>query len=541
MINNSQISTIIINVLEKLNVSNACVSPGARNAPMINALSESKIKKVSVLDERSAAFFALGIAKKINLPVILSCTSGTALANMYPAVIEAYMSETPMIIISADRPKKSIDKGENQTIYQKNIYGKYTLYFDEIDSQNDDVDSIITKINNAFHASIGIKNNQVKLSPGPVHINTHFDKPLIDLQVDKYLQYTKIKEIYPADFESELPLKNKLVKKPLIICGQTNLKHEKKLLLNIAKKIEAPIFADISSNIRGNQRIVPFYQQYTDSLSPDLILRFGKKPLSKKLLELIKKNKDITYLIRDKKNFNDDAIVVNQSTSKFSDNINNYIDVDTDFNWLSNFKNEVKLAKEKITSSINNKKINEYSFAHIILNLLPEKSNLFVGNSISIRALDSFCDKSLKKDINIFSNRGASGIDGNISTALGISSITKNNNYLIIGDQSVMHDLGSLQMINELKINLKIFIMNNQGGSIFDLINLKENIDSYHYEKFIKRKHSQNFKNLSKAFNINYSTINSIKELQMVDMMKPEICEVLIDLQDSIDFIRNFK
>ena len=191
MNNNIQISNLIANLLMDMNVSNACICPGARNAPMIEALSRSSIKTHSILDERAAGFYALGMAKKTNTPCIISCTSGTALANLFPAIIEAYMSETPLIIISSDRPVKLVDTGENQTIYQDNIYGKYSLDFEKINSLEDNIDSICDKVNTVFHASLGITNNEKISSRGPVHINIHFDEPLIDSNNEK--DHSKIK------------------------------------------------------------------------------------------------------------------------------------------------------------------------------------------------------------------------------------------------------------------------------------------------------------------------------------------------------------
>ena len=156
--NNEYISDSIITLLAKLGCQDACVSPGARNAPIIFALDKNKnINIHSILDERAAGFYALGMAKKYRSPVALSCTSGTALANLFPAIIEARMSETPLIIVTADRPKKSINNGENQTIYQDNIYGQYVVDCVNINPIKDDINSIANKVNKIFYSSIGLK------------------------------------------------------------------------------------------------------------------------------------------------------------------------------------------------------------------------------------------------------------------------------------------------------------------------------------------------------------------------------------------------
>ena len=540
MSNNIQISNLIVNLLEQLNVSNVCVSPGARNAPMIEALSKSSLKMHSILDERAAGFYALGMAKKTDGPVALSCTSGTALANFFPAIIEAYMSETPLIIISADRPVQSIDTGSNQTIYQDNIYGKYSLHFEKINSLSDDLDSICNKINVAFHASMGIIENKKISSKGPVHINIHFDEPLINSQEIYKKSTIQLKKIEPSENHPS-PIKNKtVVKNPVIICGQSDLKKNSDTILDIAQKIGSPILSDISSNIKGENQVISFYDHFTEDINPDLILRFGRKPLSKKLLSLISQNKEITYLIRSREKFNDDVIPIEISIDSFAENIDNYLDYEKDSSWLDSFINQDTLAKQKIVSLSKDVKINEYSFANKLINILPDNSNLFIGNSLMIRAFNSFSNRAYDKNIHILSNRGASGIDGNIATALGIAQSFNKNNYLVIGDQSFMHDIGSLQILSEIEADLAIFIINNGGGAIFERLPLSNEMNLSIFNQFVRRSHNQNFEAITKSYNIDYTLITTFEEFKKLDMNKTQICEVMVNQGDSLNFIKQF-
>ena len=540
MSNNIQISNLIVNLLEQLNVSNVCISPGARNAPMIEALSKSSLKMHSILDERTAGFYALGIAKKTGRPVALSCTSGTALANFFPAIIEAYMSETPLIIISADRPVQSIDTGSNQTIYQDNIYGKYSLHFEKINSLSDDLDSICNKINVAFHASMGIIENKKISSKGPVHINIHFDEPLINSQEIYKKSTIQLKKIEPLENHPS-PVKNKtVVKNPVIICGQSDLKKNSDSILDIAQKIGSPILSDISSNIKGENQVISFYDHFTEDINPDLILRFGRKPLSKKLLSLLSQNKEITHLIRLRDAFNDDVSPVEISIDSFAENIDDYLDYEKDSSWLDSFINQDNLAKQKIASLSKDIKINEYSFANELINILPDNSNLFIGNSIMIRAFNSFSNRAHDKNIHILSNRGASGIDGNIATALGIAQSFNKNNYLVIGDQSFMHDIGSLQILSEIEADLTVFIINNGGGSIFSQLPLSSKMDLSTFNQFVRRSHSQNFEAITKSYNIDYTLITTFEEFKNLDINKAQICEVMINQEDSLNFTRQF-
>tara|TARA_B100001142_G_scaffold127509_1_gene129362 strand:- start:3710 stop:5335 length:1626 start_codon:yes stop_codon:yes gene_type:complete len=540
MSNNIQISNLIANLLEQLNVSNVCVSPGARNAPMIEALSKSSLKMHSILDERAAGFYALGMAKKTDRPVALSCTSGTALANFFPAIIEAYMSETPLIIISADRPVQSIDTGSNQTIYQDNIYGKYSLHFEKINSLSDDLDSICNKINVAFHASMGIVENKKISSKGPVHINIHFDEPLINSQEiykKSTIQLKKIESLknHPSSIKNKTVVKN-----PVIICGQSDLKKNSDAILDIAHKIGSPILSDISSNIKGENQVISFYDHFTEDINPDLILRFGRKPLSKKLLSLLEKNNEITHLIRLRDAFNDDVNPIEISIDSFAENIDDYLDYEKDSRWLDSFINQDALAKQKIASLSKDVKINEYSFANELINILPDNSNLFIGNSLMIRAFNSFSNRAYDKNIHILSNRGASGIDGNIATALGIAQSFNKNNYLVIGDQSFMHDIGSLQILSEIEADLTVFIINNRGGSIFSQLPLSNKMDLSTFNQFVRRSHNQNFEAITKSYNIDYTLITTFEEFKNLDMNKAQICEVMINQDDSLNFIKQF-
>ena len=305
---NNKIINLILSVLHTLNIKDVCISPGARNSPLIQGFINLNFNTHFILDERSSGFYVLGIAKKTKNPVIVCCTSGTALANLFPAIIEARMSETPLVIITADRPKSLINKGENQTIDQDNIYGKYVCNNINIDS-SDKKQSIIDKVNISIKASLGIINKKSLSEKGPVHINIHIEEPLIESESSNL----KVEDIHLNPINS-IPINNILkinkdIQKPIIICGQSDIENQANQIIDISNKIGAPILSDISSNINGSANVISFYDHFIDKLeSPDLILRYGRKPQSKKLLSLINKFYDRTYLLRPCKIFNDDIL-----------------------------------------------------------------------------------------------------------------------------------------------------------------------------------------------------------------------------------------
>lgn len=531
---NSKITNLILSILGTFDVKDVCISPGARNAPLIQGFAELNFNTHLILDERSSGFYALGVAKKTKKPVIICCTSGTALANLFPAIIEARMSEIPLVIITADRPKSLIGKGENQTIYQESIYGKYVCNNTTI-NPSDKKQSIIDKINISINTSLGIIDKSNLVEKGPVHINVHIEEPLIDSQSSNL----KMEDIYLSPIDS-IPINKTLkidqsIKKPLIICGQSDMRSQTNQIIDISNKIGAPILADISSNINGNSNIISFFDHFIDDIEPpDLILRYGSKPQSKKLLSLIKQFNDKTYLLRPYKVFNDDILSSNVYSA-----INENEQLKPNVDWLNSFKEKDELIRNNINNAFNDADLNEYTFAHQFTEKIPENSNVFIGNSLMIRAFNIFSQKS-QKNIKFFSNRGASGIDGNISTALGIASKSKENNYLVIGDQSFMHDIGALQILAEYNTNLTIFIINNYGGAIFDYLPISEKIEPKIFKNFIRNQHKKSFQPIVESYQLGYQKITSINELDDIDMNTKKVYELDIDSDSSLKFIRQF-
>ena len=524
---NQYIASHIVSVLGQLGCKDACISPGARNAPLIFALEEDRnINTHSVLDERSSGFFALGIAKKTENPVILNCTSGTALGNFFPAIIEARMSEIPIIILTADRPKKIIKKGENQTIFQDKFYGKYVLKSLSIEYSENHFAGILEDINKIYNIAMGIREGDVMNERGPVHINVHLEDPLSFSSEKSSKERFDLSSINPIYKKSEKKEIGKF-KKPVIICGQTNLHNHQEDIFRLAEALGAPIISDISSNITNHENVISFYDHFIDNINPDMIFRFGKKPISKKINQLINQNQSSTYLIRKRAVFNDDANNIISTVDQLLDNLSSSFCKDK--NWLEIFKkNQIKI-ENSISENLEKDRINEYNFAFNLLEFIPEKSNIFIGNSLMIRSFDSYSKRPEKK-LSFFSNRGASGIDGNISTALGIAKASNETSFLIIGDQSFMHDVSALQLLKDNQSNLVIFIINNFGGGIFDYLDISKTVDFKDtYEKFIRCSHTVNFKSIVSSYGIRYKRLNSISDLSLITEKGPMIYEILID------------
>ena len=520
----------IVRLLYKKGVAHACISPGSRNAPLVSAfLKHSKIKCFSHIDERSNAFFALGLAKQTLKPVVLLTTSGTATANLLPAVIEGYYTMNPLFVITADRPEKLMNTGENQTIDQTNIFGDYvrkTENFNKIKSK-----IMLKKIDDLLNISLGY--NSIS---GPVHLNIRFDEPLIDNDKIKISYTPKIvtKENKNISFSITK------FKKPLIVCGELS-DSKPNDILKLSKKLNCTILADPLSNLRhyNNKNILVFYDHYIDKLdeTPDCIIRFGKKPTSKKLCSFISKFKKYTCLIDSNLSFNDDCPNVIKASLE---NLNIIFENNINQNWTSKLIEIEKKTKELI-HKLKFKNNSEISLIRTIRKKLNHNDYLFIGNSMPIRIFDQFSGK-LNHKINIFANRGASGIDGIISTALGMSyNNKKTKNYLIIGDVSLFHDINAFHILNGESIDLTIIAINNNGGQIFSRLPYSNN-NIKEFQKFWITPPFTNIKDLAKLFKLKYYNLK-IKEFdkslnRISNIRGIKLIEVNINSENDIKIVK---
>ena len=464
--NNYTFAKNLIDAYIKNGVKYAFVSPGSRNTPLLLALcDQKKIKVLSIIDERVSSFMALGAAKSLKSPVLVVTTSGSAVANLFPSVVESFMSSVPIIYITADRPKKLINTGSNQTIYQEKIFGRYVLNFFDVSIENHKKDTQSIKL---AKESLSISLNK----KGPVHINIHFDNPLYLKNRTNFIQDV------PTDNFTIETKKNKtssfpnfsIFKKPLIVCTD-----DKDII--IVKKLEKykiPIFMEcIGSRFTlKSKSIISNYEFIlkNKSINPDLIIRFGKKPISNALNDFLNDNRNKVYLVSDKI-FNDDSKnIINLSNEQF---FNKFCKqkFNFDMKWFSEISTYQSIIEQKNSKKYFSKPIEHEGYIlNRIISKIPDCSNIFIGNSSGIRDLDQFTF-NISKKFNVYSNRGASGIDGLISSSIGIALTSNVNNFAIIGDMSFYYDVSSL-INNSLVNNLTIIVINNVGGHI--LIDLKE-------------------------------------------------------------------
>ena len=508
--NNYIFAKNLIDAYIKNGVKYAFVSPGSRNTPLLLALcDQKKIKVLSIIDERVSGFMALGAAKSLKSPVLVVTTSGSAVANLFPSVVESFMSSVPIIYITADRPKKLINTGSNQTIYQEKIFGKYVLNFFDVSIENHKKDTQSIKL---AKESLSISLNE----KGPVHINIHFDKPLYlknrtnfiqDVPTDNFTIETKnnTTSLFP-NFS--------IFKKPLIVCTDD----KDIIIVKKLKKYKIPIFMECigsrftlkSKNIISNYEFI----LKNKSINPDLIIRFGKKPISNALNNFLKENRNKIYLITDKI-FNDDSKnIINLSNEQF---FNEFCKqkFNFDIRWYNKITFYQDIIEKKILKYFSKPIEHEGYILNNIINQIPDSSNIFIGNSSPIRDLDQFTF-NISKKFNVYSNRGASGIDGLISSSIGIALASKKNNFAIIGDMSFYYDVSSL-INNTLVKNLSIIVINNMGGHIFD--RLKGISSENKYKKYWLNPINYKIRDIAKSFNCDYIKLkyNKLNDLDFLN------------------------
>ena len=526
---NTYWSNEIVNILYQKGVRFVCISPGSRNAPLVKAFIENKdIKCFSHIDERSNAYFALGIAKKENTPVVILTTSGTAAANLLPAIIESSLSMVPLIVITADRPEALMNIGENQTINQIDLYGKYVRKMYDL-SHNKNI-SALQKIEDSYDIAKGYKSIK-----GPVHVNIRFEEPLIDDGLEHISYKVTMKKTDHKKIQFKIPACNN----PLIICS--GLSASKSLdILKLSKKLNCIILADSLSKIRHSKEdnVLVYYDHYIDKLknNPDLILRFGTKPVSKKLTSFINKFKNCSYLFDAELSFNDDCPNIIKSNLSNIDLLN---EGKTDDSWNEQFKILESKTKDFINAIPASEK-SEINLMKSAIGEMAEDDNLFIGNSMPIRIFDQFSGK-LKHPLNIYANRGASGIDGIISSALGMAYKSTSKNYLIIGDVSFFHDTNGFHILNNESINLTIIVINNNGGQIFKRLSYAQKSIN-RFNQFWITPPKTKIKDLANLYKLHYShlTINQYsKEVHSISNLEGvKIIEVNIDSSKDIEIAK---
>ncbi|MBW4361567.1 2-succinyl-5-enolpyruvyl-6-hydroxy-3-cyclohexene-1-carboxylic-acid synthase [Flavobacterium taihuense] len=539
----------ILRIFLAKEITNIIISPGSRNAPLtIGFASNPAFQCYSIADERAAAFFALGIAQQTRKPTVLVCTSGSALLNYYPAFAEAFYSQIPLIVISADRPQSKIDIGDGQTIRQENVFANHSLYnanlLETVSEEND------CKINEAINTAIDKK--------GPVHINAPFEEPLYEtvseLSVNSAVfASAKVPQmIETKDLQEYATLWNKATRKLILIGVNDPNAIAKNAIDAFANDESVVVMTENTSNVchpnfisNIDTIITPFTAEDFEAFQPEILVTFGGMVVSKRIKAFLRKYKP-------KHHWHIDTLRAYDTfgclTRHFEVDPNTFFNVflplttKIDSNYFAQLNAVKALRKEKHEIYLSKIPFTDFKVFEKVISTLPQNSQLQISNSSAIRYAQLI---PIDPSIEVYCNRGTSGIDGSTSTAIGAAVANAKQTVFVTGDIGFLYDSNALWN-NYIQKNFKIILINNGGGGIFRI--LPGHDETPVFNTFFETSHSLTAEHLAKMYGLDYVIANDEMSLSKgLDSLyaqndKPTILEVFTPtLENNTVLLQYFK
>lgn len=543
----------VVASLVQSGVQDVVISPGSRSTPLAYAFASTKTLNIyRQVDERSAAFFALGVAKAKVTPVVLLCTSGTAAANYYPAIVEAKYARVPLIVITADRPHELREVGAPQAINQIRLYGENVKWSAEFPIP-DDAKQTLPFIERHIARAVNIATT----APfGPVHLNIPFREPLlIDFKENlptQTFQKSFVGNIVPSQ-EALQTLCQMIMKarKGLIIIGELALGTDLHNLWEFIRKVKWPVLVESLSNMRTNipgdclPYIISTYdallrnEAFKEKVVPETVLRFGAQPVSKSLTIFLSNTPPENYIVIDEDPIFRDSTAV--STHAIQATIGKWLsEIAVENNKLDdeyrNYWCDSEEMAQKYITSYTTHQTDEGAMVRSLLEYLPNKSDVFVSSSMPIRDIDTFLLPT-EKDVRIYANRGANGIDGVMSTAFGFSKGNDEREmFLLIGDLAFLHDVNALIATRYQSCKMTIVVLNNDGGGIFSY--LSQATVEEHYEDLFGTPTGLTFEDVAKMYDMDYTKIEDLHELASLfereNTHKLRLVEIFTDRKHNV-------
>ncbi len=545
---------LFVDELARSGLRSACISPGSRSTPLtISFFRHEHIRVYPIVDERSAGFFALGIALGSGLPVAVVCTSGTAVANLHPAIVEADQSDIPLLILTADRPHELRNSGANQTIDQLKLFGDHVRWFvdvapPEADPAAPTLRSIRTLACRAYASSNGGR-------PGPVHLNFPFRKPLEPTPVPDDIPssllaaeplllrgrpgnapFTRLNRgrVYPSDDQiDQLTALIQDANRGLIICGpRRSIPERQEFLGRLATVSGYPLLADALSGLRFGAiiaenpgTVLGGYETFLRSeirdrlQTPELVLQFGAAPTSKALSLYLGEHIGVRRIaIQEHGRWTDPSHGISDLLwadpeivcRMVADRLESSAFRRADTAWITQWQ-ALESQTWRAIAAVRQTGLSEASILPVVVDSLPSGSLLFVASSLPVRHLDEFVRPD-RKPIRAYANRGASGIDGTISSAAGVSVGADLPLVLVIGDLAFYHDMNGLMTIKRFAQYATIVLINNNGGGIFHRLPISA-YDPPFQDLFITP-HGLNFEPMAQMFALQYHRPQTLEDFQ---------------------------
>ena len=536
----------LVDEFYQLGVRHAVFSPGSRSTTMAMLFKEHEgFETYMNIDERSASFMALGIAKAHKEPTILVCTSGSAVAHYLPAILEAQYSGVPLIVLSADRPHTLLHVGAPQTVDQHKIFGTTVNYFEELAVPQESHYYTYPRqvARKAYMKAMDTKK-------GPVHINVPLFEPLVPELSRNHFEagrssFKVVKpnysSVFGCDNRNNLTHVNNAIdithgndgtkeindlleryERILILAGPQIDIDEANTIRFFGEALQAPILADPLSNVRGcgtSKVVISTYdallagQALWNELKPDCVIQFGQIVVSKRVQQMIASWTDVEYI---EVNSTMDSM---NPTGKTTMHVQASIDVFTHVygknnnsdTYLNIWRRLDQAGKKQLSSTIDEPHCFEGRTIRELQKQIPEDGQIFVANSMTIRDFDYFWFSGESKAV-LYGNRGVNGIDGTISTALGLAANGRPT-YLVTGDLSLFHDLNGLAVAKTHNLNLTIILHNNDGGGIFEYLPQK---GTKHFDYLFSTSQGLDYSGAAKLYGCGYTKISSPNELSSV-------------------------
>jgi 2-succinyl-5-enolpyruvyl-6-hydroxy-3-cyclohexene-1-carboxylate synthase len=528
------------------------LAPGSRNTPLISAIVRHNTSRIHVgVDERSLGFMALGFAKRTRQPAIVVMTSGTAVANLYPAVAEAFESEVPLIIFSADRPYELRDCGSNQTINQVGMFANHI---------KKSLDLAPPSVQMPWEAPIKLVeraiSNALLVVQGPVHCNFQFREPLNNCEnsweertfsdfitSENSLSLSAQNSVWNAHDLAELMQQ----KRGLIVVGGMHPATEQESILSLAERTGWPIYADILSNLRlvNHPQILHHFDvmlmnsHFTSEIRFDAIIKFGGRLVSKRFWQWLAEARIDVLLSANASSKNLDASSMFsevpwssvQQLFEKEDFVPSKID-----GVQTGLEAQPKL-KQVIGNFMETASVSEAFYATRLCRLISRPCNLFVSSSMPIRYLDFFAAPT-EADIHVYSNRGVSGIDGILSSAAGMAVESDRANMVLIGDLAFIHDTNGLMLLAASAAPVLVVVINNFSGGIFHFLPIGQEADVI--SPFLTTPHQVDIGKLCEAHHLEYEKLNTPKQFDEAVKnylvgSQTKIIEICFDVAQNVE------
>jgi 2-succinyl-5-enolpyruvyl-6-hydroxy-3-cyclohexene-1-carboxylate synthase len=561
---NTALASAFADELARAGVEHACVSPGSRSAPLALALWNAPGMKVwSHVDERCAGFFAIGIAQQTGRPVVVLTTSGTAGANLHPAVAEAAEARVPMLVVTADRPPELRGRGAGQTIDQLKLYGSSVRWFCEAGVQQADETGLYHLRAMAARAVA----ESVAAPPGPVHVNFPLQEPLAPDAVDGDVTAedplaregrpgrrpltSVLRGVVAPDDELASQLAQMIEQRPrgVVLAGRQRDASIAPAVVAFAEACGYPVLPEPTSQLRAGVHdldgvIAPYdaiFRHLPERLAPELVVRVGDMVTSKAVRQWLAANRSCQQVVIDPDGaWNEPTwsadLIARADPEPLLGAFAEQLERRADRTWVDAWRTAAGVAEREIDAFLGD--LGEEPFeprVHRALGeLLPSSATIYVGSSMPVRDLETFLP-AVPRPLRFLANRGANGIDGLVSSGLGAATVAPARTYVLTGDVGLYHDMNGLLAMRRLGVEATVVVLNNGGGGIFEFLPIARHRDGW--DELFGTPTGLDLARVAELYGLPFRRVQAHSELEGA-LADPGLVEVVLDRQRNVDLHR---